>query len=408
MARTTVLDQKHPKESVSSVINEDSLIELLRKHDLEGDSSFRSKLVDAHGKPMTYLQVAFQNGYIRATKWLMKSTYAHDLNLSNKPNIFDYATTLYQGPSKHKNAILRRALRYTAMRVANHLDDRFPAERLWLVQQFAVLVFRDFKQINLTTTQVCRLQASFLSRQLTAENKWLLCQLNLDFSDDPRVYPQGVKLQRALFQSEQSAIKSTLTHGPRKRLFEWLALLVEKSNSFLKLPQDQQARAAIEIQIVRASILMHLEKKRNITLKNPMGNTVLHKAVATGDTVIVNAMLKRADIRSIINKSNTMGDTALHFAAQRGNRLISRLLLKMGADYKLENRQRHTPIDILKRVMPPKKRQMPVLAPRNDASHHRRRHRAAAAVKIQRRKRVRTPDEVSPETERLPLQKAPS
>ncbi|UWW96835.1 MAG: ankyrin repeat domain-containing protein [Candidatus Cardinium sp.] len=105
-----------------------------------------------------------------------------------------------------------------------------------------------------------------------------------------------------------------------------------------------------EIQPTSALLLLSNEFNANPFIKDSYGKNALHFLLLKGHEIqrcIIDAILKRKDIREHINDATLLGDTAMHIAcARRDIRCITQLLEK-GASLFIKNCDGQAPIDLL-------------------------------------------------------------
>ncbi|CAG5136804.1 unnamed protein product, partial [Candidula unifasciata] len=100
-------------------------------------------------------------------------------------------------------------------------------------------------------------------------------------------------------------------------------------------------------------ILRLLHFGADVTATDSEGNAALHFCCANGHEECVRTLLAHASSRGqlVINSANEHGDTALHFAAKWGYESIVKILLENGADAKLCNKKKQTPVSLAQNVI---------------------------------------------------------
>lgn len=89
-----------------------------------------------------------------------------------------------------------------------------------------------------------------------------------------------------------------------------------------------------------------LENGSNINTRDKYGMTPLHRSVSKGNIPITKALL--ASKKAIIDVSDNLGNTPLHLSAEEERVQEFKLLVVNGADFKAENKEKKTPLDLVK------------------------------------------------------------
>lgn len=187
------------------------------------------------------------------------------------------------------------------------------------------------------------------------------------------------------FQNLRSLLHWTVLSG-RDRLFEYLGKQLIKEgqlDKFINLEDDTKATPLIlavlggNIEIVK-HLLNHganinhrnwqghsalqyacskgkkdivellLERTADVNIVDNRGDTCLHRLASTGREELLTMMLKRPDLK-VLNAQNAEGNTVLHNACEDDHAVIVNLLLDTpGIDYKIENKEEKTILDLCK------------------------------------------------------------
>ena len=99
-----------------------------------------------------------------------------------------------------------------------------------------------------------------------------------------------------------------------------------------------------------------LSKKCEASAVDSSGRTSMHLAAKQGVTSLVHLFASEKNGSSSVNGQDHLGNTPLHYAAQTGmlecaSPQLVIVLLKHGANPTLVNRNRETPLDIIKKLL---------------------------------------------------------
>ena len=86
-----------------------------------------------------------------------------------------------------------------------------------------------------------------------------------------------------------------------------------------------------------------INRGADLNLKDKDGNTALHLAVNTSDSILIESLLEAG---ANINLKDNDGNTALHLAVIRGDSISIESLLEAGADRTISNNNGQSPLDL--------------------------------------------------------------
>jgi ankyrin repeat protein len=122
---------------------------------------------------------------------------------------------------------------------------------------------------------------------------------------------------------------------------------VTKLYQAVEFGNSRQVTEVLKALPVRGRLEVLSEKDRE-------GDTVLHYVARYGDGETAQAILAlypKDKVKAAVNKKNNTGNTPFHYAAARGFDDLVELFLAQGADSRIDNNQKKTPLDLAAELM---------------------------------------------------------